>query len=166
MSETIDLQEAMLAELREFGPALAACIVVTPVADLGTHAGCAEGFLDRRVAASPAAAGAGAREETDQIEMRPDLDLHSGLQLAAREAVAEVRAINEACRDGNASSAKVTAMEHVLLTVTGQVDWRQRVQSVNLDAPCDVGYDAASNISVDILKMLPSCSLSVSHPCR
>ena len=166
MSETIDLQEAMLAKLREFGPALAACIVVTPVADHGAHAGCAESFPARRAAVSPAATGAGAREETDRIEIRPDFDLHSGLQLAARQAVGEVRAINEACRDGNASSAKVTAMEPVLLTVTGQIDWRQRAQSVNLDVPGEVAYGTASNISVDILKMLPSCSLSVSRPCR
>ena len=39
MSEPIDPQEVMLAELREFGTALAASIVVTPVADYGTHAG-------------------------------------------------------------------------------------------------------------------------------
>ncbi|WEN16512.1 copper-translocating P-type ATPase [Rhodanobacter sp. AS-Z3] len=38
MSEPIDPQEVMLAELREFGTALAASIVVTPVADHGTHA--------------------------------------------------------------------------------------------------------------------------------
>ena len=110
MSETIDLQEVMLAELRAFGPALAACIVVTPIADDGTRAGDAESFQDRRASESPAATGAGASEETDQTEVPVALDLHSRWLLAARRARAESPAINEACRDGHASSARVTAM--------------------------------------------------------
>ena len=57
-------------------------------------------------------------------------------------------------------------MERVLLTVTGQIDWRQRARSDNLAVPGDAAYDTASNISDDILKMLPSCSFSVSRACR
>ena len=38
MSEPVDLYEAILAELRQFGGALAACIVVTPVARHGSPA--------------------------------------------------------------------------------------------------------------------------------
>ena len=165
MPETIDLQEVMLTELREFGPALAACIVVTPVADDGMPAGSAGSFPDKRAAAPPAATGAGAKEKMDQIEVPVALDLHSVLLLAASRARAEAPAINEACRDGTAGSAKVTATEHVLLTVTGQIDWRQREQSDNLDVPGDAAYDTASNIGDDILKMLPNCSFSVSRAC-
>lgn len=156
----------MLAELRAFGPALAACIVVTPVVDDGTHAGYAESFQDRRAASSPAPTGAGSREETGQIEVHVALDLHSRWLLAARRALAEAPAINQACSDGRASSARVTAMERVLLTVTGQIDWRQRARSDNLAVPGDAAYDTASNISHDILKMLPSCSFSASRAGR
>lgn len=52
MSQTIDLHEMMLAELREFGTALAARIVVTPVAAQGAQVREAKRSPDRRAAAS------------------------------------------------------------------------------------------------------------------
>ena len=52
MSETIDLHEMMLAELREFGTALAARIVVTPVADQRARVDKVERAPDKRAAGS------------------------------------------------------------------------------------------------------------------
>ncbi|MEO9215097.1 MAG: hypothetical protein ABI227_05545 [Rhodanobacter sp.] len=166
MSQVIELQEAMLAELRHPGSALAACIVVTPVGDRGSLAGHAAIFSRNRTVAHAAATRAGTMGETDQIEVVRQFDSHSGLLSAAREAIAEASAINQPCSGKNAGSARVTAMEHVLLTITGQIDWRQRAPSANEDVPGEAQYDTPSNLSDDILKMLPGCSFSVSRSCR
>ncbi|MEO7199237.1 MAG: hypothetical protein ABIY56_03365 [Dokdonella sp.] len=62
----MDLHDAMLAELRQFGSALAACIVVTPVVDDdGSPAGHAGNVLNKHADASVLDADAKAAEETE-----------------------------------------------------------------------------------------------------
>ena len=66
MSEPMDLHDAMLAELRQFGSALAACIVVTPVVDDdGSAAGHAGSVLSKHADASVLNADAKAAEEME-----------------------------------------------------------------------------------------------------
>lgn len=165
MSETIDLYDAMLAELGQFGGVLAACIVVTPIADHGSLASHADPFVDACAHTSPAASGAGASEAIDEIGVALHPDLRSGV-LAARPSLSGARAFHEGSFGGNVGSAGAPTMEHVTLTITGQFDWRQRGQSNNADVHSDVQYGIASNISDDILKMLSGCHFSTSRTCR
>ena len=171
MPDVLDLHETLLAELRHSGSELAACIVVTAVADHVVLAGQADSFLDRHTAASLLSTVAGVRDVTDQVEIRLDLDRNSLLLLAARQAMAEVRAshqtrADETRADEKAGSAVTPVMGAVLLTVTGQIDWRQSAPCANPEGSRREGYDAASNIGDDILKMLPHCSFTTSHTYR
>lgn len=75
MSETMDLHDAMLAELRQFGSALAACIVVTPVVDDdGSPAGHAGNVLNKHADATVLDPDAKAAEEME-IKSRYALNL-------------------------------------------------------------------------------------------
>jgi hypothetical protein len=166
MSEASDLQEAILTELRHPGSALAARVVVTPVRTHGSLVGYPATFSGRRGGGIPMAPGAGVRQETDQVEVRPELDCHSRLLMAARQAVAEARAINQPRFGTRVGPANVTAVEHVVLTITGQIDWRQRAQSAHDAVPAAVERDTPSNMSDDILNMLSDGSFSATRVSR
>jgi hypothetical protein len=166
MSEASDLQAAILTELSHPGSALAARVVVTPVKAHGSHVDHPARFSGWRGVAIPMATGAGVRPETDQVEVRPELDYHSRLLMAARQAVAEARAINQPRFGTRVGPANVTAEEHVVLTITGQIDWRQRAQSANDTVPAAAERDTPSNMSDDILNMLSDGSFSATRVSR
>ncbi len=160
------LQKAIIAELRDSGSALDARVVVTAVAGSVVLAGQVGSFADKYAAVSLAAAVAGVDEVTDDVEVRLDLEPNSRLLLAARRAMSDEYANHEASSTDIAGNAMTASLVSGLLTVTGEIDWRQRARLVKGDGAGSTGYEAASNISDDILQMLPRCFFSTSRTDR
>jgi hypothetical protein len=120
MSDALDLQEAILAELRHADSALAACIVVTAIAEDVVLTDDAHSLANMCSDAPSVVAGAGAEEEKNRIEARLDLDWYSGLLLSAKRAMTEAHDVNAACRDIDGRPAMANAIKQVLLTLAGR----------------------------------------------
>ena len=160
------LQKTIIAELRDSGSALGARVVVTAVAGSVVLAGQADSFADKYAAASLVAAVAGVNEVTDDVEVRLDLEPGSRLLLAARRAMSDAHASHHASSTDKIGGPMTVTLVNGLLTVTGEIDWRQRARLANGDTAGPTGYEAASNISDDILQMLPRCFFSTSQAHR
>jgi len=160
------LQKTIIAELRDSSSALGARVVVTAVAGSVVLTGQVDSFAEKYAAASLVAAVAGVSQVTDDVEVRLDLDHNSRLLLAARRAMSDAYANHEASSIDRSGSAMMATLVNGLLTVTGEIDWRQRSRSANGNGAGSTGYEAASNISDDILQMLPRCFFSASRANR
>jgi hypothetical protein len=155
----------MLAELCHPGSALAARVVVTPLGGQPTCMGPAATVSRLRANASPSAPDAACSQETDRSNVAPEFDWPSGLLMAARQAVAQARAISRPRPSVTESSVRVIGTEPVRLTIIGEIDWRQSAQSAN-DVQGAAKVDSPSNISDDILKMLSDGSFSATRITR
>ncbi len=165
MSDTSDLEEAMLAELCHPGSALAARVVVTPLGRQRTCAGPAATFSRLRATTSPSAPDAACSQETDRNDVPSEFDWPSDLLLAARQAVAQARAISKPRPGVAEGSVRVIGTEPVRLTITGQIDWRQSAQSAH-EVQGAAKVSSPSNISDDILRMLSDGSFSATRTTR
>jgi len=151
------LQETILAELRHSCSALSKCIVVTAVAGDVVLAGHVDSFTEKHTAASLVASVAGVRNVTDQMEVRPKLDRDCRMLIDSRRARSDARVDNDASPCGISAGTMTFTTDNGLLTVTGEIDWRQRIHPTRTGTSAPTGGYAASNISDDILQMLPSC---------
>lgn len=105
-------------------------------------------------------------EATDDLDVRAARGGYSRLLPAARSALSDARSNQNESSTGNTCSVMVATQANAMLTVTGEIDWRQRARSIDGDHVASSGYQATSNISEDILQMLPCCFLSISRASR
>jgi len=129
-------------------------------------AGKVDSFADKYAAASRVAAVAGVEEVTDEVEVQLNIEPNSRLLVAARRAMSNAYASRESPSTDTPGSGMTATLVNGLLTVTGEIDWRQRTRLADRNGVGSTAYETASNISDDILKMLPRCFFSTSRAQR
>jgi hypothetical protein len=159
------LQKVILAELRDSNSVLGARVVVTAVAGSVVLGGQVESFAEKYAAALLVASIAGVDKVTDDLEVRLYLEPDSRFLLAARRVMTDAPAMEPSTTGPTGNTLTATLVDG-LLTVTGEIDWRRRANLPKEGDAGSNGYEAASNISDDILRMLPRCFFSTSRTHR